>query len=72
MANFEKALAPMKAMLERHGIDLENCWNGNEMLICQASANCLQCQKNAKCDAGLLGGCPNSYLVVQLSQSTFH
>tara|TARA_B100000315_G_scaffold250484_2_gene283387 strand:+ start:988 stop:1206 length:219 start_codon:yes stop_codon:yes gene_type:complete len=72
MANFEESLAPMKEMLKRHGIDLENCWNGNEMLICQASVNCLQCQKYAKCDADLLSDCPNKYLVNRLPRTAIH
>lgn len=72
MAVLNKALDPLKHMLEQHNIDLENCWNGNEVLICAAAANCIRCSRFGDCRMALEGACPNIYLVRQLPKRTIH
>ena len=72
MATFDESIKPMKEMLEQHGIDLENCWNGNEALICAAAINCLECQKFDGCNFTSECACPNIYLTRRLPKTTIH
>jgi hypothetical protein len=62
----------MKEMLELHGIDLENCGNGNEALICFAAINCLSCQKFNNCDFAPKSSCPNMILTQNLLDNHTH
>ena len=72
MVVFDKGFEPLKKMLEQNSIDLENCWNGNEALICAAATNCINCQKFDTCDLGLEGTCPNIFLIGQLPKRALH
>ena len=71
MVTFDESLKPMQEMLEQHDVDLENCWNGNEALICAAAINCLECQKFDGCNSSE-SRCPNIYLTQHLPKATFH
>ena len=72
MAVLDKSPDPLKHMLEQHGVDLENCWNGNEALICAAAANCFRCSHFGDCRMALEDTCPNIYLVGQLPKQSIH
>lgn len=70
--SFEETLKPVKELLEQHGIDLENCWIGNEALICAAAINCLRCQRFNSCDFVPKNRCPNMFLTKQLPKASVH
>lgn len=76
MVKFNSVLAPLRAMANRLGIDLEACWNGNEALICYASATCLQCQKANSCRLANalvnVSTCPNKRLFDNLPRALVH
>jgi hypothetical protein len=72
MAVLDKSLDPLKHMLESQGVDVENCWNGNEAVICAAAANCVRCRHFGDCRVALEGACPNIYLVGQLPKRSIH
>jgi hypothetical protein len=72
MVVFSPTLRPMTEMSRHLGINLGACWNGNEELICFASAICLQCQKGKSCNPKNLDECPNHFLFDHLPRSLPH